>query len=240
MPKLVRKWILQTDKVVCVSKRQAEIITDQIPELKDKVEVTYNPLPQELLIREPSKELDEVPAYLYVGGDSYVKGFHILLQALRKIGKQGDKTRFILTNRYNPRNLEILKRLNEKYRNLEIRVMGRVNYEKLLEIHKKVWALIFPSIWEETFGYAVVEAMLLGTVPIASRVGGVPELVRETPAEAMLFTPYNPLELSKFIKSLTELSPEHVNALGMKIRNSFLQRYRQYNMNKKLIRVFGD
>lgn len=50
------------------------------------------------------------------GGDSYIKGFHILLQALRELGKS----------------LEKLKRLNEKYRNLKIQVVGRIGYEKLL------------------------------------------------------------------------------------------------------------
>jgi len=142
--------------------------------------IVYNLLPPEIVNSKPRKELEDIPTFLYVGGDSYVKGFHILLQTLNKLGKQGIKVRFILTNRYSPRNLEMLKRLGEKYRNLEIQVVGRVDYEELLGIHKKVWALIFPSIWEELIPYAVSEASISGTIPIASAVGGVPKLLGGT------------------------------------------------------------
>ena len=53
LPKLAKKMVSQADKVVCVSKRQAEIIADQIPELEGKMEVIYNPIPPELLNLEP-------------------------------------------------------------------------------------------------------------------------------------------------------------------------------------------
>ena len=96
LPRLARKWISQADKVICVSRRQTGIIASQAPELKSKIEVIYNPLPPELVNVEPRKDLDSVPTFLYVGGDSYVKSFHILLQALKELGKQGIKAKFIL------------------------------------------------------------------------------------------------------------------------------------------------
>ena len=55
-----------------------------------------------------------------------MKGFHILLQALSKIGKQEAKARFILTNKYSTRSLEALRRLSNKYGNLDIQVLGRM------------------------------------------------------------------------------------------------------------------
>jgi glycosyltransferase involved in cell wall biosynthesis len=151
--------------------RQAEIIVDQAPELRDKIEVVYNSLPLEMINITPRKELNNTPTFLYVGGDSYVKGFHILLRALSKLAKQGVRAGFILTNKYSTRSLEALRRLSNKYGNLDIQVLGRMEYEKLKELYMEAWALLFPSICEETFGYAVVEASMLGTIPIASNVG---------------------------------------------------------------------
>ena len=90
----MRKWVSQADKIICVSRRQAEIIADQAPELKDKIEVVYNPLPLEIIDAEPRKELDDTPTFLYVGGDSYAKGFHMLLKAMKELGRQGIKARF--------------------------------------------------------------------------------------------------------------------------------------------------
>jgi glycosyltransferase involved in cell wall biosynthesis len=110
LPRLAKKWIMQADRVLCVSKRQAEIILDQIPELGDKMEVVYNPIPPELLNNEPVKEPNDTPTFLYVGGDSYVKGFQVLLQALNELGKWEVKARFIFTNKYSLRNIQILKK----------------------------------------------------------------------------------------------------------------------------------
>jgi len=238
LPRLARRWISQANKVICVSRRQAEIITSQAPELKSKIEVIYNPLPSELVNTEPEKDLDNVPTFLYVGGDSYVKGFHVLLQALNKLGKQGIKARFILTNRYSPRNLEILKHLSEKYRNLEIQVVGRVDYEELLEIHKKVWALIFPSICEETFGYTVLEASILGTIPIASRVGGVPELLGGTIAQQYTISPGSAEDLVKRVVEIFSLDANEIKVLGYKLRNEVLQRLDPSGVEKKIFEVF--
>jgi glycosyltransferase involved in cell wall biosynthesis len=38
-------------------------------------------------------------------------------------------------------------------------------------------AVVVPSLWPENQPYAVLEAMLLGRTVLASRVGGIPELI---------------------------------------------------------------
>jgi glycosyltransferase involved in cell wall biosynthesis len=235
-----KKWISKADKVVCVSRRQAEIITDQAPELRDKIEVVYNPLPPEIINAEPRKELDNTPTFLYVGGDSYVKGFHILLQALNKLGKQGIKARFTLTNRYSPRSLEILKQLSDKYRNLKIQVLGRIEYSRLIELHRKAWALLFPSIWEETFGYAVVEAATLSTIPIASRVGGVTELLNDTVAQQFMVSPSSVNDLVKKISMMLSLNTDEVKVLGFKLRNEILRKLALNKIERRIIEVFEE
>jgi len=239
LPRLARRWISQADKVICVSRRQAEIIASQAPELKGKVKVIYNPLPSELANAEPRKDLDGVPTFLYVGGDSYVKGFHILLQALKELGKQGIKARFILTGNYSIRSLEILKRLSRKYRNFEIQVVGRVEYEELLEIHKKAWALLFPSIWEETFGYAVLEASILATIPMASAVGAIPELLSGTIASRYLSSPNNYIELVEEIAEICYLGADEVMAIGETLRRSMLKKFDLNNIERNIIEVFS-
>jgi glycosyltransferase involved in cell wall biosynthesis len=240
LSKLARKWVSQADKVICVSRRQAEIIANQAPELRDEIEVVYNLLPPEIINAEPRKELDDIPTFLYVGGDSYVKGFHILLQALSKLGKQGVKARFILTNRYSPRSLEILKQLSDKYRNLEIQVLGRIEYSRLIELHRKAWALLFPSIWEEPLPYAVVEAMALGTIPIASKVGGVPELFDDAILGSFMFMPQNSSELIEVIKRLSMFSPNEMQSLSHKLRNIALKKFNVNDISRKIVQIFSS
>ena len=239
LPRLARRWISQADKVVCVSRRQAEIITGQAPELKGKVEVIYNPLPPELVNTEPRKDLNSVPTFLYVGGDSYVKGFHILLQALNKLGKQGFKARFILTNKYSHQSLEILKKLSEKHSSLNIQLLGRVKYSKLKELHRKMWVLLFPSIWEETFGYAVLEASLSAMIIIASAVGGVPELLGGTIAQQYMVSPGSADDIIKRITEICSLGVNEIRVLGYKLRNEVLQRLDPNGIEKRIFEIFG-
>jgi len=239
LPKLARKWISQADKVICVSKRQAEIIADQAPELRDKIEVVYNPLPPEIINTEPRKELDDTPTFLYVGGDSYVKGFHILLKAVKELGRQGIKTRFILTNRYSRKSIEILNTLTNKYKNLRIDVVGRVEYHELIKLHEKAWALVFPSIWEEPLPYAVVEAVALGTIPIASRAGGVIELLNDTVVQQFMVSSGNANDLVKKILMMLSFNVNEVKVLGFKLRKEILQRLDPIKIEKKLIEIFG-
>jgi glycosyltransferase involved in cell wall biosynthesis len=233
-----KKWISKADKVVCVSRRQAEIVADQAPELRDKIEVVYNPLPPETINAEPRKELDDTPTFLYVGGDSYVKGFHVLLQALNRLGKQGVKAKFIFANKYSPRSLEALKRLSDKYGNLEIQELGRIEHSRLIELHRKAWALLFPSILEEPLPYAVVEAMALGTIPVASRVGGVPEIVGDCPAKKFLFKPEDVNDLIEKLMILALQSKERVLDLGMKCSDHVGEMFNNENIERKIVEAF--
>jgi len=235
-----KKWISQADKVVCVSKRQAEIIADQAPELRDKIEVVYNPLPLEIINAEPRKELDDTPTFLYVGGDSYVKGFHTLLKVVKELGRQGIKARFILTSRYSRESIKILKTLANKYESLRIDVVGRVEYHELIKLHEKAWALVFPSIWKEPLPYAVVEAMALGTIPIASKVGGVPELLDDTMLESFMFAPQNSSELIEIIKKLSTFNSNEVLSLSHKLRGIALKKFDVNNISRKIVQIFSS
>ena len=44
---------------------------------------------------------------------------------------------------------------------------------------ESAWVQIVPSIWEEPFGLAAAEAMMRGTAVIASRTGGLAEIVQD-------------------------------------------------------------
>ena len=239
LPRVASNWIARADKVVCVSKRQEEIISDSAPGLRSKIEVVYNPLPPELGSVSLEKSLSNIPTFLYVGGDRYVKGFHILLQAMGELGKQGVKARFILLNSYSRRSLKALKALSEKYGNLEISVAGRIEHGELLSLHRGAWALIFPSILEEPLPYTVIESMLMGTIPVAARVGGVPEIVQGTYAERMLFTPGDEDELVDRMKAVLSFSQEELTNIRANLRESTLKRFDQCTVKKKLLNIFG-
>jgi glycosyltransferase involved in cell wall biosynthesis len=238
---LSKGWLTNADKIICVSKRQAELVSKNHPQLADKIEVIYNPLPAVLINTEPRKNLSNIPTFLYVGGDSILKGFHILLQALKELDRLGVKTKFILINSYSYDSLKILKMLSEKCKNLKINVVGKVKYEEVINLHKQAWALVFPSICEEPLPYAIVEASLLGTLPIASKIGGVQEILQDTSAEKYIFNPENMKELVEKIKAIVTDEANNFMKDSMALRATMLKFFRESNDRslRKLIDIFS-
>jgi glycosyltransferase involved in cell wall biosynthesis len=202
------------DRIICVSHRQCEVITRHMPGIKGKTEVIYNPPPP---LPPISKRISDEPVLIYAGGASYTKGFQTLLKALAKIlGKHRAKA-YVILGEASPKEKDFVMKLAEKV-NKKLIPLDRLPHNEYLKLHEYAWALLFPSISEEPLGYAVVESMLIGTIPVASRVGGVPEIVAGTIAERFLFEPGNVEEFVDRIESLVSLSKGEVMDIGMKLK----------------------
>jgi len=72
---------------------------------------------------------------------------------------------------------EVVAATNAVHGAATVRVQGPIDHAELLKQMRGASYLLYPCQWEEPFGMVVVEAMGVGTVPIASRVGGIPEIV---------------------------------------------------------------
>jgi glycosyltransferase involved in cell wall biosynthesis len=203
---LIAKWISEADTIIAVSKRHAELLAKVLPSLKDKLIVVYNPPPP---VPRITKELTETPTFLYMGGESYIKGFHVLIQAIELALREGVKAKFIFTNKYSNKAQHIISRINKIYGNV-IHLTGKIHYTEVLNLHRHVWALLFPSIWEEPLPYAVIESILLQTIPIASKVGGIPELLSSLINDALLVEPGDIKILRERIVMFSSLQKEEL------------------------------
>ena len=76
--KLCGLWLSEADELICVSKKQRKIIGPAMPEVVKKLRVIYNPLPAQPLVE---KALSKQPSMLFLGRDSYLKGFNTFLNA---------------------------------------------------------------------------------------------------------------------------------------------------------------
>jgi glycosyltransferase involved in cell wall biosynthesis len=231
--RLVRSWIAKADLILCVSKRQAEIIRYKLPELTEKIKVIYNPPPDIPMIEKGIHE----PAFLYVGGNSYFKGFHILMKATASLLRKRNDVKFLLAGNFSKASRQVINSLNRRFNNA-YKILGWLPREKLLKLHSTVDGLIFPSLLEEPLPYAVVESMLAGTIPIASRVGGVPEIVQGTYAERMLFTPGDSGELTERMEEILSLSMEQLINIGITLRENTLRKFDADVIRGQLLKFF--
>jgi len=101
--------------------------------------------------------------------------------------------------------------------------------------------LLFPSVCEETYGYAVVESALLGTLSLASRVGGVQEMLEGTVAEGFTYRLGDTAGLLAAIEAVTRLDHKTVEVIGEKLRGEVLQRLDGAKMAERVRRApHGD
>jgi len=222
-----RITLLYADKIICVSRRQCEILEKYAPEIKGKTDVIYNPPPpMPPLEKKPS----ETPTLLYVGGDSYLKGFPIALWALSKLRHN---YKAYITGHVSAKWAKYINKLGGK-----VTLLGRIPYSDVLKLHAQAWALLFPSIWEEPLPYAVIEALMAGTIPVAFAVGGVPEIVEGTAAEKFLC---NPGDVECFIQRLEVimlLEPNDIIELKTNVQKSIQNIINMNDIEEKVIKVF--
>jgi len=229
---LNRVALRYADKVICVSRRQCELIEKYIPELRGRTVVVYNPLPP---IPNIEKDPDVTPTILYIGGGSYIKGFHIAVKAFAEIlAKHACRAYIIYGRSMHPEQIELLERFSKRF-NEKLRVLGKLPHEEMPKLYSKAWILLFPSINEEPLPYAVLESMAVGTPPIASRVGGVLEIVESSPAENYLFSPENIQELLDRVERIVTLSKEELVELGTRLREHVRRKFNATETTEKLL-----
>lgn len=232
--RLSRAWVSEADDILCVSHNQREIIGSAMPELADRLEVVCNPLPKVSLTEKRLKD----PTIMYLGGDSYVKGFHIFLRASVKLLKRDRGVKFLLAGSLkHAKNVSLIEKLNITFKKA-FTLFDHLKHEKVLNLHSVSHALLFPSILKEPLPYAVLESMLSRTVPVASKLGGVPEIVEGSFAEKMLFEPYDVDGCIDRVESLLAMSNEQIKDVGFDLRDVALKKFNLEATKKKLIKVF--
>jgi glycosyltransferase involved in cell wall biosynthesis len=234
--RLARRWVSQADMIICVSNRQREIIEEKMPEVKGKTTVIYNPLPNIPFI---DKKLTNEKILLYLGGSSFVKGFHVLIRAVMNIMRQRSNISFLLIGEGFKHKHEVLvKKLNDAFKG-EIKLFRRLSHNDVLKLYSKSYAVLIPSICEEPFPYVVLETMLTGTLPVASRVGGIPEIIEGTDAERFMFAPGCSEEMADKIETALSLSQDQLINVGSKLRKVTLKRFSNEVTEKRLLEVFN-
>jgi glycosyltransferase involved in cell wall biosynthesis len=230
---LNRLLVSEADAIICVSKKQAKIILDTMPKLIHKIEVVHNPLTDE---EYPPKKMDELN-FLYVGGNSYIKGAYVFLNASLELQKYV-KAKFTIINMSSRKWWLLIQRLNNITGNA-YRGFNRLIRTEMLRIYGKSTALIVPSICEEPSPYAMLECLQSGTIPIASKVGGIPEIVEGTFAENMLFTPGNTDELVERMRFVSSLPKETIQDIGFALRESVQKKFDNEKTREDLLNIFA-
>jgi glycosyltransferase involved in cell wall biosynthesis len=150
----------------------------------------------------PQEKLDD--QVLYVGRITPDKGLHILLRSLRYVKKSVSLKiagPLDCVPDYYHNILALIQDENQRgIHNIEY--LGKVDQTTLVKLHQKSSIFVQPSTYEP-FSIAVLEAMSCETPVVATKVGGMPEVIEDR--ETGIIVPVNnPLKLARAIGYLLE------------------------------------
>lgn len=124
----------------------------------------------------------------FLGPQSGSKGFFVLKEALDELWKE--KQNFCLDVHFNPVNPSPYMKVHDRY-----------NYGELEEIFDKTDVLVAPSIWYETFGYTVLEALSYGVPVIISDTVGAKDILAD--GAGVIISKIDSQKLLSLFRSLT-------------------------------------
>jgi len=133
------------------------------------------PCPNRYIVKPRARPSEgQSPRLLYVGRLDPSKGVEPMLHAAERAR---GKIKF---------NLDVLgagtigDALIQKYSKLEwIKFHGSVDQETVADFMSRAVALLVPSVWREAYGIVAAHALFAGLPVLASRIGGLPELISD-------------------------------------------------------------
>jgi len=170
-------------------------------------------------IRPPEREPED-NIILFVGRLVYRKGLHVLIKALQRI-KGRDFKLYVVGGGY----MEIPARMLAKAYGVEDKVefLGVVPEDVKIELYRRAKIVVVPSIFNESFGIVALEAMAAGRPVIASRVGGLEDIVVNGET-GILVEPGSEEQLAEAIELLLDDEP-YRRRLGANARRVVEERY---------------
>ena len=184
--------------LIAPSRFMAEMVGEYRPRLAKPV-VMYNPFDPALKGLAGQTAIQDY--ILYFGRLSEEKGLAVLIRAAAIAGK-----RVVLVGT-GPEE-EALKKLAAELK-ASVEFHGYKSGAALAEEIAASRAVVVPSIWNENMPLSMLEAMSLGKAIIATRVGGLPEMV-EDGVTGLLCQPGDAEDLAAKMKQLDSLDLEQI------------------------------
>jgi len=178
-----------------------------IPESKIRLvslRVDLNLFNPKLLTSDVNKNVDNAVITLgYVGRLVDGKGLEDFLEAISKLNLQAISFKFqVLIFGTGPLERKLKKMANDLDISEKIEWRGFVPYSKVPEALSQIDIFVYPS-WHEGFGRSIMEALAMEKAVVATRVGGIPDLINDK-ENGFLIEPHNPEALAEKIKELIQ------------------------------------
>lgn len=217
----------------------------------DKISVIYNGINPEVFKPSEnfskSKEQWKIPEDLgvisYVGRLDKNKGIETLIKGFALLLKSRSSTRLLIAGKplcesesYQESLEQLVNDLGiEKY----VSFLGHVT--NVVSLYQVSDVTVLPSVWSEPFGRTIIESMACGTPVVASRIGGIPEILTGE-FQSGLFEPGNEQELATTLNRIMNWRDSNPQ-LGLRCREHVSSKFSYDRMidgiEKNLLKFFN-
>jgi glycosyltransferase involved in cell wall biosynthesis len=215
-----KKLMKRSDALIAVSLYTKKELTELYDVDEEKIHVIYNgvdtqkfrPNRKRVSLRLELGLKEKHKIILCVGRLYYRKGITILLKSIPEVVQKFKDVRFVISGKGFKKNEENLRKLTEE---LEIEkyvmFLGYVPDEKLPDLYAASDIFVLPALYEN-FPFAILEAQSTGLPVISTKVGGIPEFLKEN-KNGFLVEPGDLEQLAQKIMTLLK-DPELAEELG--------------------------
>ncbi len=235
---------IKTNKVIAVSKYVLEG-SKRIWENGYDTEIVYNGilLSEQKIDKVKTREELLLPTDLfivsYVGRLQSGKGVDIFIKSAKEVVRNINKVMFLVIG-------DVLFKADDRYKNELIMLTKEYALDERVkffgfqhDIAKLYYAsdlIVVPSVQPDSFPTVILESMACGLPVVASRIGGIPEMI-EDGKTGYLFSPGNLNELSELIIKLLK-SPELMKQMGDAGRKKVQETFTITNMIDNITNIY--
>lgn len=172
------------------------------------------------------------------------KGVHVLLKAMKQVMSEYPNCCLVIVGSSWFGNWQISPYIEELYKLADplkhkIRFTNYVSPQVLPYYFALADVFVCPSQWDEPFGLVNVEAMASGVPVVASKRGGIPEIITDGDNGFLISNESNPSSFAKAILRLLN-EPDMARTFGVNGRLAVEKYFNWQRAGKQLVNLYED
>jgi glycosyltransferase involved in cell wall biosynthesis len=231
--KLRQRVFARANALVVPSKDLGQWLVERLPELQSKLRVVPHGMEEPTY---PASSLRSDPfTFLCLGRLVPEKGFEVALRALAATGRRDLRLIIVGEGSAEPALRECAVQLKIAG---QVEFRGWVHPDRVASLIDEATVVLMPSLWREPFGLVAVQAAQMGRPIIASRVGGIPEIVVDG-VTGRLVAPGDPAALALVMTELVHDSLQLAN-LGAEASTWARQRFNIAECSRRYFSIYRE
>ncbi|TCZ80961.1 glycosyltransferase family 1 protein [Paenibacillus albiflavus] len=241
----VAAQLKKADVIIANSTSVRNHLNQRFPGNKDKIKMVYlgvdterfkPPIPKERNRSRKKFNVGNSFVTLFAGRIIPRKGIPVLLKASSIARQKIINIKLIIAGGGKPAYVRKLKSL-AKQLGVPTKFVGNVPHHRIHHLYRVGDCFVCPSQQHEAFGLVNIEAMSTGLPVIASRVGGIKEIIKHGKDGYLVNSYRNPASFASYIITIST-NREKAREISWEGSRTVLQRFNWNQTAKKLVKLY--